>query len=313
MAGNRSDPDTNIDSVRIPGGFRAAFVAALAEVGLTVRHWQGVNVVCHDGDGDERTLSLGNVYRRAQNSDRSEWPTIIREFVQHVTQATKEGALPENLDDAASQVMVRIGQPFPKSMGDQTPWHLHLGKTGLIVNMVIDHPKFMAYVTNSLLEKSSRGADEWLAAAKANLLAQTPDDYLEPINDDVDLRIGCHGDAYDAARSLIVDELLPDLAEYGFFVAVPTRDVLIVQPVTAESLVHVHALKRFAVDNHGSKPYPISDEVYWVRRGEWFTFPINITKESIEVTPPSEFVEEVLRKISPPEDYQQFEDNDETA
>lgn len=299
MAVDRSHPDPNFDAATIPGGFRAAFADALAEVGMTVKQWQGINVTCNNAQGEERTLSLGNVYRRAQNADRAEWPAIIAEFVQHVTQATQDDALPDSLDQAADQVMVRIGQPFPKNMAVHTPWHRQLGKTGLIVNMVIDHPKYMAYVTTALVEQSGRGEDEWLQAAKANLLAKTPEDYLEPINDEIDIRIGCHGDAYDAARALILDELMPDRTEYGFFVAVPTRDLLVVQPVTNDSLVHVHALKRFASDHHASKPYPISDEVYWVRRGEWFPFPIVITNDSIQVTPPDEFVSEVLSRLSP--------------
>src|SRR5262245_33952 len=302
MAADRSDPDSSIDLTRIPGGFRAAFVAALSEVGLTVKKWQGISVICTDSGGEERSLSLHNIYRRAQHADRSEWPTMIREFVQHVTLATKAGSLPESLDEAVRQLLVRIGQPFAKSMGDQTPWYRRLGDTGLIVNMVIDHPKFMAYVTNSLIEKSGRDADHWLAIGKANLRAQTPDDYLEPINDEIDIRIGCVGDAYDAARCLIVEDLLPDLGQYGFLVAVPARDVVVVQPVTPDSLVHVHALKRFATDNYVDKPYPISEDVYWVRKGEWFAFPVAISNDSITVTPPQTFCEEVLAHLSPPDE-----------
>src|SRR5258706_6056863 len=114
MAADRSDPDSDVETTHIPGGFRAAFAAALGNVGLKVKQWQGPNVVCLDGEGDERVLSLGNVYRRAQNADRADWPAIIREFVQQITLATREGSLPEKLDAASEQVLVRIGQPFPK-------------------------------------------------------------------------------------------------------------------------------------------------------------------------------------------------------
>jgi hypothetical protein len=301
MAVDRSHPDPNLDAAKIPGSFRTAFAAALADVGLTVKQWQGINVTCTDANGEERSLSLGNIYRRAQNADRADWPAIITEFVQSVTEATEQEVLPENLDDVADQVMVRVGQPFPKGMADDMPWHRQLGQTGLIVNMVIDHPKHMAYVTTSLVEKSRRGIDEWLESARSNLLAQTPAGYLESINDEVDIRIGCKGDAYDAARALILDELVPNMTKYGFFVAVPSRDLLVVQPVTAKALIHVHALKRFAADHYEKQPYPISDEVYWIRRGEWVRFPIEITKDSIRVMPPDEFVEEVMNRMSPEE------------
>ena len=205
--------------------------------------------------------------------------------------------MPEDLNNAASQVLPRVGQPFPKNMGENIPWHRSLGDSGLIANMVIDHPHFMAYVAAPLVEKSGRTGDQWLEDAKKNLLQQTPADYLSRITDEVDIRIGCCGDAYDAARALIVDEMLPDDSEFGFFVAVPARDVVVVMPVTPATLVHVHVLRRFAEDNFASKPYPISNEVFWVRRGEWFRFPIAITKESVQVTPPDEFVDEVLKRF----------------
>ena len=69
MAADRSDPDPNIDSPRIPGGFRAAFVAALAEVGLTVKKWQGINVICTGSDGEERSLSLQTFIAGPKNTE----------------------------------------------------------------------------------------------------------------------------------------------------------------------------------------------------------------------------------------------------
>src|SRR5262249_53224196 len=102
--------------------------------------------------------------------------------------------------------------------------------------------------------------------------------------------------------SLIVDELLPEVGRYGFFVAVPARGVGVGQPVTPDALVHVHALKRFAPDKYADKPYPISAEVYWGRKSEWFGFPVAVSNDSITVTPPQTFCEEVLAHLSPPED-----------
>src|SRR5260221_12247753 len=104
MPRDRTDPDPDQIQMPIPGGFRAAFTAALREVGLTVRQWQGASVICLNGDGEERTLSLNNVYRRAQNAPRENWPDIIQEFVQNMSAATDQARLPERLEEAADQI-----------------------------------------------------------------------------------------------------------------------------------------------------------------------------------------------------------------
>ena len=79
---------------------------------------------------------------------------MIREFVQHVTQATKEGHAARKLDKrgqiaSARPALQEYGRSDALASGLATPTY---------VNMVIDHPKFMAYVTKSLIEKSGRDA-----------------------------------------------------------------------------------------------------------------------------------------------------------
>lgn len=301
MPTDRNDPDSAHESTRIPGGFRAAFTSAVMEAGFTVKQWQGSSVICTDSDGEDRTLSLSNVYRRCQNAPREDWSGIIEEFVRHMAAATKDGALPESLNDAIDQLLPRVGLPFPKNLGDGVPWHKPLGDTGLVITLVIDHPNFMSYIGNSLISESGRSAEEWLEIANRNLLRQTSADYLTSVGEEIGILLGCSNDAYDAARSLVLDELLPESTRLGFFVAVPTRDVLVVLPVDAQNLIHVHVLKRFAEDNCKSRPYPISDEVFWVRGGEWHKFPVRIVKDTIQVTPPEAFME-VLEELNPPDD-----------
>src|ERR1043166_5912507 len=154
--------------------------------------------------------------------------------------ATDQARLPERLEDAADQIFVRIGLPFPQHLAEAVPWFEPLGDTGLVRNMVADHPQFMAYVSRKLIEASERPASEWLDGARGNLLKKTPADYFSQVGEDTGILLGLRGDAYDAARALMLDELLPGHLEHGFFVAVPTRDVLVVLPVTRPGLVHVH-------------------------------------------------------------------------
>src|SRR5205814_1397199 len=121
------------------------------------------------------------------------------------------------------------------------------------------------------------------------------------VSEETGIRVISTEDSYDAPRALILETLIPESEATGCFVAPVSREQVVVLPVNMESLVHVHVLKRLANDNFPKVPYPISDEVYWVRKGEWRLFPIEITEEGITVRPPEEFIE-VLNTLSPSEE-----------
>jgi hypothetical protein len=100
---------------------------------------------------------------------------------------------------------------------------------------------------------------------------------------------------------MLLDDLLPAGRGDGFFVAVPTRDQLLVLPVTKEALGFIHLVKVLTARNFKSAPYPISAEVYWVRGGRWRPFQVDFDGERVVLGPPEEFAE-VLERLGPPED-----------
>jgi hypothetical protein len=84
--------------------------------------------------------------------------------------------------------------------------------------------------------------------------------------------------------------LMPEMPDAGCLLAIPSRDELLVLPLTAEALPHVHLMKLLAEKNYRSAPYSVSDEVFWVRQGRWQAFPMTIRGEEITVRPPEEFL-----------------------
>src|SRR5262249_50719495 len=84
----------------------------------------------------------------------------------------------------------------------------------------------------------------------------------------------------------------------GYFVALPGRDEMLVLPVTSTSLPQVHLLKVLAEKNFKNAPYPISDDVFWIRDGVWRLFPMSVKNEQVTVTPPQEFLE-LLKRFMP--------------
>jgi hypothetical protein len=279
----------------LPGGFRAAVTVALAGMGYAVVEWEpdGVNVIAPDRDG-EQYLGLANLYRRAKAAEKAEWPQMIREFLGHVTGAISGPKIPDDLTTVADQLRPRLGKPFGRE-GRAYPWGVMLPGTPLEINLVIDFPHTMAYVSDDMLAKTGKAGEDLLDLALANLKADTAEDFFERVSDELDIYVGHTGDGYDAARALLIEDLLPE-SPAGFWVAIPSREELAVWPVSFDALSKIHVIKMFARDNFREHAYPVTDEVFWLWQGTWHPFGIKIDEHNVTVSPPDEFLE-VLKEL----------------
>jgi hypothetical protein len=300
----RSDPGKGSAPARYPGTFLLAFREAAAGIGWQVRRWKGALVECVDGEGKEHVVGLENLFRRARQAERETWPALIADFLSTVSNIDPDENLPENLEAVARQLLVRLGPPIKQVPRDATVWSQEVPGTDFFINLVVDYPNRMCYVTDRLVEESGRAGNHWLEVALTNLQTGTPADCFQVVDADSGLRICSVADAYDSSRALLLDRLLPETAADGCFVSLPGRDSLFVLPVGLKALAQVHLLKVLAEKNYQSAPYPISDEVYWVRGGVWRRFPINIKGDQINVEPPGEFAP-ILERLAP-------EDQEET-
>ncbi len=273
----------------LPSGFRAAVTHALKDLGYSVGGWEpdGVNVVPPEKDG-EQYIGLSNLHRRAKAADKAEWPAMIRDFLDHLTQTLSGPKIPDNLTLIAKQLRPRLGRPFSRE-GKAHPWGVPLPGTGLEINLVIDYPHTMAYVTDEMLKKTGKPGEDLLDLALANLKAETPPDFFEQVSPELDIFVGHCGDGYDAARALLVEDILPE-SPAGFWVALPSREELAVWPVSFSALEKIHVIKLFAQDNFRDHAYPVTDEVFWVSNGMWYPFGIRVDDQGVTVTPPDEFL-----------------------
>jgi len=285
----RSNPGSGSSPPRYPGTFLLAFREALDQVKWTARRWLGDAVECLDAAGEVRTVGLENLFRRVRRESRENWPGYIADFLSKIGDSEKALQMETDLASAADRLLARLGQPFADLPNSQKVWSTPLAGTELILNLVIDHAETMTYVTERLVQESSRPGEEWLERALVNLRGRTLPEVFQVIHEDSGMLLCNVGDAYDASRALIVDELLPEYRATGYFVAVPSRDELMVLPVTPRGLAHLHLLKLLAEKSYKSVPYPISAEVFWVRDRSWLVFPISIQKDEVTIRPPPEF------------------------
>lgn len=287
---HRSNPGVSSGPPRYPGTFLLAFREALAEMNWKIKRWMGDAVEVLDEGGEEHVVGLENLYRRARREGRESWPSLIADFLRRIHAAEKAAQLDVKLAEVADQLMLRLGPSMASVAPKMKVWSRPLEGTPLFINLVIDQPDTMSYVTEEMVNGSERSSEQWYETALANLKKRTQPDILEVVHAESGLSLCSTGDAYDATRALIIDDLKPGLPEPGCLLAIPSRDELLVLPLTPEALPHVHLLALLAEKNFRSAPYSVSDRVYWVRQGIWMNFPMQVRGEEIVVKPPEEFL-----------------------
>ena len=299
MSANRGDPGQGSGPARYPGTFLLAVREALASLNWEIRRLSGGVVQCIDAQGREQEIGLENIYRRARREDRSTWPKLIAGFLGSVPGEQLDNP-PTDLAAVADRLLVRLGPPLGKR-DNLKIWFQPLAEPNLGLSLVIDYPQSMSYVTEQMVADSGREGNVWLERAVENLAAQTPADCFQIIHAESGLRHCTVGDAYDSSRALLLDRLLPETSPDGCLVAIPGRDELLVLPLSAAGLAQIPALKAIAEKSHQSAPYSISEEIYWVRGGQWFLFAVEVKGDNFTVSPPPDFLE-VLQRIAPMED-----------
>lgn len=294
----RTNPGHGSGTPRYPGSFLLAFREAIAGLNWTVQRWRGIAVDCLDAQGREQVVGLENLYRRARRQPREEWLTLVTEFLNHATISDRPEDLPEDLASVADHLLLRLGAPFSRDANQAPLWTFPLNGTDLVINLVIDYPNRMVYVTEELVSKSGQAGNEWLDLAVDNLRKRTGTDAFEVIEQESGLITCLTGDAYDSSRAVLLESMFPDHAADGFFVGLPCRDQLLVLPVTGPALAFVHLLKFLIDKNYRTMPYPISNQVFWLRGKTWRRFPIEHEGEKVTIQPPEEF-NEVLDRLTP--------------
>jgi hypothetical protein len=224
-------------------------------------------VVLTDDSGQESRYGLQNLERRLAPlppGDR------VERLIQHL-RSLRTVRPASSLAAARERLLVRLRPAFDE--GDEVGTHVWcepVGDTGLVQVLVIDHPDAMTYVTHDMIDESERSGEEWLAFALDNLRAISDGKSLVDLGEETGVFVGGVGDAYDAARALILDDLFDPPSPNGYLVAVPARDRLLVYPVDPEMLdERFPGLLIATLEMHADQPYPISDGIFWVSGAEW--------------------------------------------
>jgi hypothetical protein len=250
---------------KVPEWFRTAFVQALATMGWRLVRWEAQAAIVADSKSAESCYGLENLLRKTAKLPHDQRAAKI---VEHLKQL--DSIRPANsLNAVRERLLPRLRQPLddPELAGEL--WSMPFQDTGLICVLVVDSPEAVHYVTVDLVAESGRSGEEWLDLALDNLRAITSADQIVEVEEGPLYAVGT-ADSYDAARGMILEEIVPEADPHGYIVSVPNRDRFFFYPVADQPLD-----RRFAslliqtMKEHQQGAYAICDRAYWVHEGEW--------------------------------------------
>lgn len=214
-------------------------------------------------------------------------------------------------EEVQGRLMPRIGRPFAKEL-EVPPSRVWLqGRPGetrtgrdsqrgsvtlpalptLEVNVVVDEAESVWYVRQKHLTEWKVCFEMLLSLATENLRRRTSPSQLKPIDRMPGILACDTGDSYDAARLLVIKDLVVPWPREGVVVAAPVRDLLLC--VRLDSMEAVRAMNPMfgAAQRLSAKEgYAITGHAMWFDGTTWEYFPTRVSDKGIEAFPPNRFV-----------------------
>jgi hypothetical protein len=250
-----------------------------------------------------------NVAQRCHSANKGEWQAIVHDHFGRVLSTAQEAEdlidrLGENLEEARSLLKVRL---YPSSMTGLDVAVCDYPAEGIVATLVYDLPDSVAMVHKDTFTSWGLSKEAVFRIAMENVHREEGIDRQEMSAD-----AGCKiqalmGDSFfTASHALFLEEYLPEpVPELGALVAGPHRHLVIYHPIVDKTaLAALQVMLPMAIGIFQEGPGSVSPSVYWWREAAWwhegqFTrIPAEIDGKKLQVYPPNEFVEKVLKPLS---------------
>lgn len=254
--------------------------------------------------GDEEQSSvfgLQNIAQTCSQADRDQWHDLIHSHFDCIFAAgDDQNALRIDVSDFAkvrSNIRARL---YPVELQQQSVETVHrLGPEGTLEVIVVDLPKSVRTVSRSEVAAWGVSHDDLFALGRRNLAEHT---HVQMHT--VEMQAGIEllafmGDAfYAASHALILDKHLPVDLLHGALVGIPRRDVLLAHPIRNIGAADaIGSMLQAILHWHAEGPGSLSPLLYWHVAGEFVTLSYTINDNTLDFTPPDEFLD-MLRMLS---------------
>lgn len=250
-------------------------------------------------DGQSSRVSLHSLRIRAKNIGDKELPNVLEGFVQAVRKGLQEDRRArEVLDRVHTCLLPRVAFPGHRDGGDDEPAHVELFPGFASTYLVANEPGETWYLQDHHLADWNVTFEQLYPTAVANLAACTDRGRLHPLAGSPVPGVFAYdsGDSFDAARILLLEELLGPLPEQGVVVMVPSQETLLCVPLhNVEAVGAMNAMLVLGRAMHQGSPSAITDQPFWYDGETWQHVPVAHRRGDVEVKPPDRFVRALER------------------
>ena len=297
--------------------FETLFRDACARLGIRLQEMSADKATILK-DNSPSSLYLANIKPRVLSAPVQDRPAILEDFLRaSLTASSDEG---HTLAEVRDRLMPRIGLPFARHalLKEEVPpsrpfiqgraeeqKKTRNAAQGTVVipevppletNVVVDEPRTVWYVRHKHLTEWNVGFDALLSIAIENLRRRSSPNPLIRI-DQMPGTFACEtGDSYDAARLLILKDLVGPWPQEGVIAVVPNRELLLC--VRLDSLDSIRAMKpmfAFAQRQSTAMGYPITGHALWFDGTIWEYIPTRLEDKGVGVFAPDRFVQALDR------------------
>lgn len=254
-------------------------------------------VVVQDEDGAKQQLGLMNLAQLCARSEPLEWRGIIEEHFRTLEKSHREQqVLEERVDDFERIEELLAVRLWPREYlseldGDKLIHREDL--PGTLSALVFDLPSSIRNVTPEEAAGWGKDAEELFEIALDNVRENCiPDTMRQELAEGVEVTLFTDESFFVASHALLLDEHPECLGPFGALVGVPHRHVLLTFPIEdLRVLPAIQTLIPVIAGLERDGPGSISPRLYWYRDGEYLDLPYRVEEQTLNFSPPEEFVE----------------------
>jgi hypothetical protein len=255
-------------------------------------------VYVEDGKpGGKHQLGLLNLAQMCCRNEQKDWAEIVSDHFRTLEKSyCEQKVLEERIDDfgrVAELLAVRLWPEGYLAELDRDKILHRQELPGTISALVFDLPSSIRNVTPEEIKTWGKSETELFRIGLANVMENCiPDVSEQELGEGITLTLFSDESFFVASHALLLEEHPECLGTFGTLVGIPHRHVMLAFPIQdARVLQAIHMMIPIIAGMERDGPGSISPLLYWYKNGEYTNLPYRIDKNTLNFTPPEDFVE----------------------
>ncbi|MGD1892688.1 MAG: hypothetical protein ACFB15_19135 [Cyclobacteriaceae bacterium] len=240
------------------------------------------------------TFSLLPLIEQGAEQSQQNKELIIQDYVSSLIDAYHDQQLLTNADFSTVKKFLTL-RLFPETAidnADRDRWIVRSDIEGIAVCVALDLPNGFATVDKNQLAQWGINEEEVFQMARENSQTRPYEVHQQSLEGSTEL-IALGGGDYAANATFVLDQVVPEhIGQHGAVVAVPHRDMVLLQNLGEEELADYQAFIRqlhgFVLEQYNQHATPVSPHFYWYYQGKFTRIRLGKDPEgNLHIIPPS--------------------------